>query len=61
MGTVKDHSVDMSITNLWTVFNNVLCIWIGIRLTIVDVQGSCCVVDNTFIDDLSFQSFTFIK
>ena len=60
MGTVKDHSVGMSITNLWTVFNNVLCIWIG-RLTNVVVQASCCVIHNTFIGDLSFRSFAFIK
>ena len=61
VGTVKDHSVGMSITNRLTVFNNVLCICIGTRLTIVDVQVSCCVVDNTFIDDLSSRSFAFIK
>jgi hypothetical protein len=59
MGTVKDYSVGMSITNLWTVFNNVLCIWIGTRLNIVVVQASCCVANYTFIDDLSFRSFAF--
>ncbi len=61
VGTVKDyHSVGMSIMNMWTVFNNVLCIWIG-RLTIVVVQASCCVAHNTLIDDLSFRSFAYIK
>ena len=60
VGTVKDYSVGMSIMNLWTVFNNVLCIWIG-RLTIVVFQASCCVANNTLIDDLSFRSFAFIK